>query len=411
MSIGGPPRQRFGEALYAAAWLGANLGFIPLLVLLLPRRVAAIAPDGALAALSGLLLLGGVTASLAHIASGAMGDFCMLRHGTRRPVAIAGLAGLIASYVALARAEYFAVLAVGVVCFQVTLNMLYAPLGALMTDYVPDARKGRVAGWLNAGLPLSLLMVPLFTWGWPADSPMAFYAVAAAIAALAMPLLIIWPFAKVAPMPANADPAGHLHAKNIHRADLMLAWSGRLFMQMGACMMVNYLFIYLLRLRHFPYLSAMPDPTLAVGRLSFLTSGAAMMGSIAAGYGADARGFRRFPMVVAALIAGGALVVFANPSSWPVLWAAYGIFQIALIGYLAIDSALVTQLLRSHPRRGTYLGLMNLTNTLPAIILPVFTLGDTAHAAGSAALSHTILGCAAMCAAAAAVVACIRSQR
>jgi len=55
--------QNLGEALYVLAYLGANLGFAPLLILMLPRRVAAVAPSHPVATLSGLVLLGGVTAS------------------------------------------------------------------------------------------------------------------------------------------------------------------------------------------------------------------------------------------------------------------------------------------------------------------------------------------------------------
>ena len=116
-------------------------------------------------------------------------------------------------------------------------------------------------------------------------------------------------------------------------------------------------------------------------------------------------------MIAAALVAAGALVVFAKAPSWPLLMGAYVVFQAALIVYLAIDSALVTQLLRGHPRRGTVLGLMNLTNTLPAIILPLITLQGLNHASSSVTLPHTIIACAAACIAAAMLVGCIRSMR
>ena len=392
------------------AYLGADLGFVPLLLFMLPRRVAAVAPSHPMATLSDLVLLGGVTASLAHIGSGAMSDFWILRHGSRRQVIAMGLAGLVCSYIALAQAETTLVLAVGMICFQVTLNLLYAPLGALMTDYIPDARKGRVAGWLNAGLPLAILMVPLFTRCWPNDNPQSFYAVAAAVAALVLPLLMIWPFEQAKQRPVV--PATSLvRATNTHRSDLMLAWSGRLLMQLGACLLMNYLFLYLLSLQHLPYMSGMPDPSPTIGYLSFAASGVAMVGSVAAGHGADVKSFRRLPMIVAALAAAGALVVFAKAPSWPLLMGAYVVFQAALIVYLAIDSALVTQLLRDHPRRGTVLGLMNLTNTLPAIILPLITLSGFSQSSSSAALPQTILICAASCAVTAVLIARIHSLR
>ena len=76
------PRAAFW--LYGLAFLGAHLAFMPLMVLLLPRRVEALAPEGTAEFLSWLLLTGGVVAGIAHLMSGALSDRWFARIGNRR---------------------------------------------------------------------------------------------------------------------------------------------------------------------------------------------------------------------------------------------------------------------------------------------------------------------------------------
>ncbi len=403
--------QALGDALYALSFLGAQLAYIPLLVLLLPRRVVAIAPDHALASLSLLLLIGAVTASFAHIVGGAIGDRWMARHGSRRPVIAAGLAGLIVSYVFLAQAASIVMLAAVLVFFQITLNLMFAPLGALMTDYVPDSRKGRVAGLLNAGTPLSILLLAGFSFAAPQDSADAFYAVAALVMLLVLPLLMVWPFDQPVGTAGSFAVPEKARRTPVVTRDLVIVWCARLLMQLGSCLLTNYLYLYVLSLHQSSRVPGVPDATTAVGRLSLVASGTAIVGAVLAGHTSDIRRFRRLPMIVGAIIAGAALVVFADPPSWLVLVGAYGVFQTAHISYLGIDSALVAQIIGQHPRRGMVLGFMNLTNTLPAIISPLFALGTFADAACTTILPYLILACAGSCLTAAGLASRIHSTR
>lgn len=371
----------------------------------------ATAPEHALATLSGLLLIGGGVASVAYILAGFISDYWIAHYGSRRAIISIGLVGLLGSYGLLAQASSVAGLAVGVVCFQLTLNLMFGPLGALMTDYIPDARKGRVAGWLNAGLPLSALMVTLLSRYVPRDSDAGFFAVAAIAAAMVIPLLVIWPFA--ARLSAASPQEVILPARPIpiNRRDLIHVWAARLSMQLGASILFNYIYVYLASMRLGSQLHGMPGLTWAVGLLSLVTCVMAMFGAVIAGHGSDANGKRRFPMVLAAIAASGALLLLAYPQSWGGLLVTYGLFQAALTAYLAIDTAMVAQLLAGHPRRGAYLGFMNLTNTLPGVFSAMLALLNVARAPDSIALSHVLLGCAIAAFAAAILVGRVRSVR
>ena len=89
--------------LYAIANIGSSIAFLPLLVLLLPARVAAMSgPHQDVRVMSVLLLIGAVVASLANILGGAVGDRWLKRTGSRRGLIAIGLAGVIASYAGFA---------------------------------------------------------------------------------------------------------------------------------------------------------------------------------------------------------------------------------------------------------------------------------------------------------------------
>ena len=412
MTAEGAAQPGRGERLYALSYLGAQLGFMPLFMLLLPRRVLAIDPGHALATLSWLLVLGGVVASGAHIAAGAIGDFWMARHGSRRAVIAAGLVGLVGAYGLLSRAGSIVDLAVGVGSFQLALNLMFAPLGALMTDYVANDRKGRVAGLLNAGLPLSALIVTGLARYFPIDDGGAFIAIAALVTCMVGPLLIIWPFPRnIASPPPRVQGARPAASPRLDRHDLSYAWAGRLLMQLGAALLINYIFLYVAGLRETSRLAGMPEATWAVGLLSLVAGAVAVISAVLAGFGSDAQRRRRLPMVLAALTATAALALLAQPASWVVMLMAYGLFQAALTAYLAIDSAMVAQLVGGHPRRGAWLGLMNLTNTLPGVIAAIIALLNVARAPDAVALSHLVLACAAASLTSAVLVSRIRTLR
>ncbi len=354
------------EWRYPLAFLGAHLSFIPLFALLLPRRVAAVAPDQAIFLLSILLLAGGVAASVAHIVAGRFSDRWLVRHANRRGVIAIGLAALIAAQLGIAFATGPAALMAAIVALQIALNLMFAPLGALLADHVADARKGRVAGLLNATLPLASLGTALAAWLFPIDGPGGFLLVAAIAALAVLPLLIGWPFGAV----ATRESAVRTEESAAPTADYIRMWCARLLVQLGAAFVINYFFLYLVQRE------PLRDASRMAGKLAIAATILSFASAIAAGYWTDRSGRRRPPMIAAALACATGLTGIATSSAWPVVTGGFILFHVGLTAFLAVDSAMVTQLLAGHARRGELLGVMNLTNTLPAIVVPALTLAS-----------------------------------
>ena len=113
---------RVRDASYGLALFGVHLAFMPLLVLLLPRRVELLAGGDAATALSWILLFGALAASVSNIAAGVFSDRWLERNGSRRGPVILGLAMLAVGYLGLAAATSLVVLTAAIIAFQVGLN-------------------------------------------------------------------------------------------------------------------------------------------------------------------------------------------------------------------------------------------------------------------------------------------------
>ena len=139
------PVSRGFVAAYTAAKIGAFIGFIPLLTLLLPMKAAAIAPDGKDELLALVALWGAVTAGIADVVAGAAADRARLRHGGRWRWIETGLLATLASSGLIASAATSWALLLAVVSLQTSLNLMLNPLAAVVPMTSPTFRQASSA--------------------------------------------------------------------------------------------------------------------------------------------------------------------------------------------------------------------------------------------------------------------------
>lgn len=372
-----PTVSRGDLVRYVLAVIGLHMAFMPLLILLLPRRVEAFFGPTAGSALSQILLVGAVTAGLANIGAGHLGDRWVRAHGQRRGLIGIGLAAVTASYGLLALASDYADLLIAILAFQVSLNLCLSPTMALLADHVGDDQKGVVSGWLGAALPLSTFGAAIIGLLFPQDSTVAFLIIACLVIAMVAPLLIWWGLAPVMTQP-KSEPAQSERPTPQLPPTLVLLWLARLIIQVAGSFLMFYLFLFISALVSSDPVWAGRDPTFDLAGLSVVGAAAATIGAIASGVISDRFGSRRGPMAVAALMLGAAQLLLATAPAPLPMAAALALFQFGLCAYLAVDMAWVAALVAKSPRRGTVLGVMNLSNTIPSLIAPLFawaTLG------------------------------------
>lgn len=367
----GAPVAPVGVGFVAAltlAYVGAFIAFVPLLSLLVPLQAELLAPVDKVGLLSLVTLWGALVASGANMAVGWASDRTRHAWGRRRPWIMAGVTGVLLAYGVIATASTPIMLIGGVMLFQLAFNMMFAPLTAVLADRVPDQQKGRVAAFLGLGAPLGAAAGVLITAPPFAGAPVRAAVLGMMVIACLSPFLISYrePAAAARKRPTRLLPE--------LSADFGFAWISRFCLQVAASVVNAFMLFYLADYAR--YAERFPGSTVESGlaRLIAFSTALVLASGFLGGLASDRLNRRRsFILFAAGLMAGG-LVVFAIWPSWPGPLLGYSLYGVGFGLYTTVDAALVAQVLPSRRDTARDLGIMNLTNTLPAVLAPLLAL-------------------------------------
>jgi MFS family permease len=350
--------------LYALAWAGGAIAYVPFLTILLPIRITAVAGGENIRWLAYITFSGAIAASVGNILFGSLSD----RIGTRRGWVATGLAlnvGLL-----LAMTLVVAPLAVLglILLWQLALNMMLGPLSAWAGDCVPRVQMGLLGGLLAFAPAMGALAGVLITVPDLAGPNARTALVGALIVACVAPVLLFGRPLKV-PLAENPEaatnPSGNQPKRT--RRPFVSMWLARLLVQIAEAALFAYLLIYFRTVK-----PGIGDDFIA--RLFCVVLVAAIPIALAAGRWADRVQRPFFPLAIAATLSGSGLVVLAL--SRDVDWAigGYILFGLATTVFLSLHSGQTLRVLPDPKHRGRDLGVFNLTNTVPSLIMPWLTL-------------------------------------
>ncbi len=339
----------------ALAYAGGVVCYLPLLGILLPLKVARIAGDERFGLLALILMAGAVAAGGAAVLFGWLSDRSHNRGGDRRRWIVAGFAGTLASFVAVAVAQTPLGLAVAIVGFQVTLNAMLAPMMALFAEEVSEQQIGLVTGLFAAGPPLASLVSLALASSPLTGEPARLAVIGLGAATCLVPLL----FAHGEARPAVAVTRGPPR----QRRDLAIAGVARLLVQVAGAVLFADLV----------YLIGEPGEAsgAAVGRTAMLMLLANVIPlpiAVVLGRWSDRIGVRKPFLGVAAGLAVLGLAEMIVASHWPGRALGFLIFSAGWGSFLPLQVSRILQLLPDPARRGRDLGVVNLANTIPVLI-------------------------------------------
>jgi MFS family permease len=365
--------------LYALAYAGMFVSFMPFVMVLLPLKAAQAGGPWAVQLLSAGALGGAGVASLANILFGALSDRTRRLRGTRRPWVAGGLGTLAAAYGGLQLAADPVALLVAVAFVQIGINMMFAPVAAIMADEIPDAQKGMVAGLTGVAHPIGALSAVLVTLPGLGAEALRYALLCLLFAAMIAPFLLFAREGAALPAPPSAPQ------RAIRRFDFALAWTSRILFQVAGNGLSTYGFFYFLSVldrEDLTKTSAEAGPIAATMTGSTVV---AVLLTLLAGRLSD-RVLRRKPFLAAgALGMAAGLVTMAFARSWGAAAVGHALAMSGLSVFLAMHAALTLQLLPAPRHRGRDLGILNLTNTLPAMVAPLLALALAPEKTGYAA--------------------------
>ncbi len=366
-------RGRFatGFFLFTLLWM---VGLFIVSSVLLPQRLTDVAPESKVAASGVLNAVTAIASLLSNVIVGNLSDRTRAALGRRTPWIAAG--GVLGGVSLLAMGLLPSVWLIGIsYCLSmIGLNMMIAPVVAVLADRIPKSARGTMSAFISAGSLVGQGVGTLIGAHFITQQTTGFIVAGIAMAASGLITVAVWPreaSAKELP-PLDADLGALLRSFTPprHARDFYLAFAGRSLLILSYYMILNYQ-LYILQdfMGQSTEQSAATISTMSIGLLvvSFLSS-------LTAGPISDRIGRRKIPVVVASflLAVGYALPwIMKTPLSMVLFAVVGGGLGYAIYG--AVDQALNVDVLPEGEDAGKNLGILNIATTLGQMVGPLLT--------------------------------------
>ena len=380
-------------ALYTLAYTGASLLLLaPLLVSLALKVNSLVGIDRAPAALALVTGVGSLLAMVANPFFGRMSDRTSSPWGMRRPWMLAGLGGGCLGIVTVALAPGIPVVVIGWCAAQVFFNATLASLAAVLPDHVPIAQRGLVSGVLAVCLPaasvVGTFLVQLFD-----GSVVTMLLVPCAVGGC----LVILFAAKLndrrlaaadRPRWSLREFAGTFYVSPRRSPDFAWAFASRFLLVTAYAFLVTYQAYYLIE----QVGSAEPDVPRQIYLGTLVQSGVLVVVALITGRLSDRIGRRKPFVLLAAMTYGLAMFVIANADDVRGYLAGMAVGGLGFGMYMAVDLALVVDVLPDHDHAAKDLGVINIAGALPFALAPAVAPAILQVTGGSYAGLFTVAG-------------------
>lgn len=350
--------------LYALAVSGGAIAYIPFLTILLPIQATELAASNALTMLAFAAFAGAISASMANIGFGWASDLSR----TRRPWIAAGLILSSALMLAMPFATSATMLIAMIVCWQIGLNMMLAPLAAWAGDCVPDSQKGMLGGLLALAPALGALSGALITLQGIAPTYERQTLVAILVVLMVGPIILFGrptPMLQLMERATGDSQVGE--SVSVTRSAVTRMWLARLLVQIAEASLFAFLLLW--------FRSVRPDfGENDAASIFALVLGSAVFLALAVGRWSDRASRPILPLIWCSGFAAIGLLIMALAPGLAIAISGYVVFGVASSIFLALHSSQTLRVLPRPQTRGRDLGFFNLTNTVPSLIMPWLTL-------------------------------------
>jgi MFS family permease len=389
-------------SLYTLAYVSTSLLFLAPLLVTLALKVNALV--GTEQAANSLSLVAGVAGLLAMVANpffGRLSDRTRSGWGMRRPWIVAGLLGGSLGVLVVALAPTIPVVLVGWCIAQVCLNALLAALVAVLPDQVPPTQRGSVSGVLGVCVPIASVagtfLVKLFT-----GNVLAMFMVPCAVGGF---FILLFAATLNDRRLATADkPAWSLREVadtfyvNPRKApDFAWAFVSRFLFVLAYAFLVTYQTYYLLEKLG----SAEDDVPGQVFLGTLVQSTVVVAASLIGGRMSDRTGRRKAFVLAASTVYGVAMFAIALASDFNGFLVGMALGGLGFGVYVAVDLALVADVLPDPATAAKDLGVFNIAGALPFSLAPAIAPAVLAIADGGYGVLYAVAGVSAILGAAA----------
>ncbi len=380
-------------SLYALAYMSTSLLFIAPLLVTLALKVNSLvgierAPDS-------LALVAGIGALVAMVGNpffGKMSDRTASQLGMRRPWMVIGLAGGSLGILIVALAPSIPVVLAGWCTAQLFFNALLAAMVAVLPDQVPSVQRGLISGVLGVCLPVASVcgtfLVKLFT-----GNLLAMFLAPCAIGGFFILLFAV--SLKDRQLAKGEKPAWSLrefastfYVNPRKNTDFAWAFASRFMFVTAYAFLVTYQAYYLVQ----KIGSAVSDVPQQIFLGTLVQSGVVVAASLIGGKVSDRTGRRKIFVLTASAVYGLALFVIAIASNFNGFLVGMAISGLGFGVYVAVDLALVVDVLPDKRSVAKDLGVFNIAGALPFSIAPAIAPVVLVIGGGSYGVLYAVAG-------------------
>ncbi|WP_262106787.1 MFS transporter [Arthrobacter sp. Marseille-P9274] len=380
------PTRRVGPGWITGVILvnvGINAAFFGPLQVLLAQQAQSFDAANKEAVLALATGFGAAVSLVANPIAGAFSDRTTSALGRRVPWVLGGALLAFAALLLLAGAPTIAVMVAAWCLVQAGCNGAYAAVTAGIPDRVPALQRGQVGGLAAMGQTVGIVFGAVLAN--LAGGFVLGYIYCAVFLLLSVVMFLVK--GRDVPLdPALRPPfAWGRFLKSFYisprrHPDFGWAWLTRFLVNLGNNLFTLYLFFFLQdAVGH-------PDPAAGVLLLTGIYALMVIVTAVIGGPWSD-RIDRRKPFVIAsaATIATASILV-ALWQTWPTALVAAAVLGAGFGMFLAVDFALLTQVLPSAADRGKDLGVINIANSSPQVFAPLVAAPVVLYLGGYTAL-------------------------
>jgi MFS family permease len=395
-STGPPVVQRVGWpfiTLYTLAYMGTCLVLIaPLLVTLALKVNALVGIDRAPGSLALVTGIGALVAMFGNPFFGKMSDRTSSPLGMRRPWMVIGLVGGSLAILVVASAPNVPTVLAGWCIAQLLFNALLAAQVAVLPDQVPAAQRGMVSGVLGICVPIAAVsatfVVQLFT-----GNEVAMFLVPCAIGGFFILLFAVT--LKDRRLVKADKPAWSLrefpstfYVNPRKSPDFAWAFAGRFLFVLAYAFLTTYQAYYLLD----KIGSAEADVPHQIFLGTLAQSAAVVAASLVGGKLSDRTGRRKVFVVTGSMVYGLAMFLVAIATNFNGFLVGMAISGLGFGMYMAVDLALVADVLPDKVNAAKDLGVLNIASALPFSVAPAIAPAVLAIGNGSYGVLYAVAG-------------------
>lgn len=364
------------KPLFVAAYLLAQLFFFiallgPAIVAIQVKAISMFPGDNTAQtnAISQIAGLGALGAVFANVIFGQISDRTTWSWGRRRPWLVIGILGMTVGLVMMGLFNTVPLVAAGWLIAQIGANATLAPFVAVISDQISKTQRARVSSWISIAQNLAVLIATYLADALQTNLKLLF--IGPTIPAI---LFMVW-FAFVLPdkrMPVRPPRFGFVEmlrtfwVNPIAHPDYALAWWGRFLITFATYAFTTYRLMYLIHRVDLTQAEATRVVTISVLIYTIVLMSASFIG----GWLSDMFHRRKVFVMLSSVLFGIGTALLAHTTTVGMFYCVEAIMGLAYGIYVAVDLALVVDVLPNPDNAGKDLGVFNIANALPQSLAP-----------------------------------------